>query len=91
MAENLIDFPRHDGTLLPENRLTTQVDVRLKDGREFRCTLDLSEGETLREYMNRREEFVAIRTLAGEEHLLGKDAIEEIYEVSAPLPSDSCA
>lgn len=59
------------------------VDIRMTDEREFHGQLHLMEDETLQDFMNCSEEFIPVRTVAGEVHLLNKRSVEEIHEIES--------
>jgi len=82
MGENVAELPSRDSGNSERYQNVVQVDVRLTNDREFRCGIALPIGESLQEFMNGPERFIFVRTLADEMHLLRKDTIEEIYEVS---------
>ena len=60
---------------------TMMVEIRMNDEREFRGQLRLEPGQTLQGLINSADEFIPIRTLAGEIHLLNKHSIEDIHEL----------
>jgi hypothetical protein len=81
MAEKMVDFEGFSRIANEHAERTMMVDIRMNDEREFRGQLQLKPGQTLQGLMNSADEFIPIRTLAGEIHLLNKHSIEDIHEL----------
>jgi sRNA-binding regulator protein Hfq len=81
MAEKMIDFEDFSRVATEHAEQTIMVDIRMDDEREFRGQLHLEPGQTLQGLMNSADEFIPVRTLAGEVHLLNKHSIEDIHEM----------
>lgn len=81
MAEEMTDFETCSRAANEHAGKTMMVDIRMNDEREFHGELYLEPGQSLRGLMNSDAEFIPIRTLAGEVHLLNKHSIEDIHEL----------
>ena len=81
MAEKLTELEAYSSAAHEHAGKTIMVDIRMNDEREFHGEVHLEPGQTLQGLMNGKDEFIPIRTLAGEIHLLNKHSVEDIYEL----------